>query len=375
MQKDHGYNPPPTWALLGRFFADLHPADVATMKALSAIDPALFAVTFGMIAWAFGWRVMCVGVVFWGLNDAAPFYWTGGAFLRQDWLLATIAAACFFRRRYFALGGAALAYATLLRVFPVFLFAGVVVTMLAGAYGAWRRDRAVLRGLPLDVLRAVTTPAHRRIVLGAALCGLVLVPLSAWNHGAKAWPTFVHHIAVHNATPLTNHMGWKTIVSHSAEGRAEVAEDARLVDSFATWKAMRRERVKRLWPVHVGGMIALMGLFVWATSRLKSAWVVTALSCLPAMVLIELTDYYYSFFLLGALLTRGRRPLELALVAAAMASGVCHLGYRFFDDRFVAMSVVYLGLAVLMVASYSRRPSDVAAARREPHEAPGARVI
>jgi hypothetical protein len=240
-------------------------------------------------------------------------------------------------------------------VFPVFLFAGVVVSMLGIAWRAYRVDPAVLRGGPVAALRALTTVAHRRIVLGAAVCGLVLVPLSALNHGANAWPSFIHHIAVHNATPLTNHMGWKTIVSHSAEGRAEVAEDVRLADSFATWKSMRRERVKRLWPVYFGGMAALMALFAWATFRLKSPWVVMALSCLPAMVLIELTDYYYSFFVLGALLTRGRRPLEIALVAAAIASEICHLGYRFFDDRFVAMSVVYLALAVLMVCLHARR--------------------
>ena len=355
MQKDHGYNPPPTWALLGRFFADLHPADVPTMKALSAIDPLLFAAMFGMIAWAFGLRVTCVAIMFWGLNDAAPFYWTGGAFLRQDWLLATVASACLFRKRYFAWGGAALAYATLLRVFPVFLFAGVAVSMVAFAYRAWRRDGAALRGTARSILLRLTSMAHRRIVMGAAITVLVLVPLSALNHGTHAWPSFVHHIAVHNATPLTNHMGWKTIVAHSAEGRAQVAENPHLADAFATWKAMRRDRVARLWPVHLGGIAIFMGLFVWAVVRLRSPWIVTALSCLPAMVLIELTDYYYSFFMLAALLTRGRRQLEVALIATAIASEVCHLAYPYFDDRFVAMSVVYLVFALFMVSLYARR--------------------
>ena len=36
--------------------------------------------------WAFGWRVMAVATVFWGCNAPANFYWTGGAFLRQDWI-------------------------------------------------------------------------------------------------------------------------------------------------------------------------------------------------------------------------------------------------------------------------------------------------
>jgi hypothetical protein len=38
-----------------------------------------------MLVWAFGWRTTAIGVLFWGCNKAADFYWTGGAFLRQDW--------------------------------------------------------------------------------------------------------------------------------------------------------------------------------------------------------------------------------------------------------------------------------------------------
>jgi hypothetical protein len=353
MQTDHGYNPPPVWGLLGRFFSDLHPADVTTMKLLASIDPILMAAMFGMIAWAFGWRVVCVALLFFGTQDASPFFWTGGAFLRQDWLFCTLASACLVRKKHYFSGGTFLAYGTMLRVFPLFFFCGWLVVAAAYAYRKIAIERIPL-SLSRDTFCRVTPPHLRRVAAGAAVGALALFAATIPVTGFSAWRSFVHHISVHNETALTNHMGWKTIVSHSAEGRMQIAEDPRLQDHFQTWKAMRTERKRNLRFVVWGGTALMMGAFVLACWRTKSLWVVEALGCLPATVLIELTDYYYSFFLFGALLSRGRRTLEIALVAASIASEWCHIRFRYFDDRFVAMSMVFTILALFMVAVHLR---------------------
>jgi hypothetical protein len=338
-QKDHGYNPPPVWGITGALFAELHPATEVYMKLLSCLDIGLFAGMFGLIAWAFGWRVMVVAIAFWGTQDASPFYWTGGAFLRQDWLFYTIASACMIRKQKFFWGGAFLTYGTLLRVFPMFFFAGWAV--VAAAY--WWKHRTLNK-------------KHLTLAAGALAAGLVLIPTSVAVHGTKAWPDFIHHIGVHKDTPLTNHMGWKTIVAHSAPGRMQIAKDPRLQDPFEKWKNMRKQRVHDLRIVYYGGIALMMGAFVYACWKLKNLWIVEALGCLPAMILIELTCYYYSFFIFGAMLSKGRRPIEFALIIAALLTELCHLNYGWFDDRFTAMSVVFLALAVFMTGMYLRRP-------------------
>lgn len=338
-QKDHGYNPPPVWGITGALFAELHPATEVYMKLLSCLDPILFALMFGMIAWAFGWRVMVIAIAFWGTQDASPFYWTGGAFLRQDWLFYTIASACMIRKRKYFWGGAFMTYGTLLRVFPMFFFIGWAVVALSH----WWRHRSLKK-------------QHLSLAAGALAAGLVLIPVSAGVHGMRAWPEFVHHILVHAGTPLTNNMGWKTIVAHSAEGRMQVAKDPRLQDPFEKWKDMRKQRVKSLAPIYYGGIALMMAAFIFACWKLKSLWIVQALGCLPTMILVEVTCYYYSYFIFGALLSKGRRPIEFALLAAALLTEVCHLNYGFFDDRFTAMSVVYLVLALFQVGMYMRRP-------------------
>src|SRR6187399_1672313 len=101
MQKDHGYNPPPVWSMTGKFFGSFAPAGDAYFKILAGIDILFHIGAVVMFGWAFGWRAMAVATVFWGCNAPANFYWTGGAFLRQDWIFLLIACLCLLRKRKF----------------------------------------------------------------------------------------------------------------------------------------------------------------------------------------------------------------------------------------------------------------------------------
>ena len=88
------------------------PASDTQINILSLLDPAYAIGMMVMIWWAFGWRVFAVAGVFWGCQSSAPFYWTGGAFLRQDWLFFLVLAACLVRKKWFKLAGAALETST-----------------------------------------------------------------------------------------------------------------------------------------------------------------------------------------------------------------------------------------------------------------------
>jgi hypothetical protein len=80
--------------------------------------------------WAFGWRIGALATVFWGCNAPANFYWTGGAFLRQDWFFLLVASLALARRRRFFLAGFALTWSALLRVFPMIFFGGWAIIMV-----------------------------------------------------------------------------------------------------------------------------------------------------------------------------------------------------------------------------------------------------
>src|ERR1700741_880488 len=161
IQRDHGYNAPPVWTLVGGSLASLAPASAPWQRALAALDVALVLAGFLVIRRAFGWRVASLAAVFWGCQAFSSYFWTGGAFLRQDWLFFLILTVCLARRRCYVAAGAALAVASLLRVFPVLLLIGPLA--MAG-WSVWRRPKV--------------PPAAMRFAAGGGLAARVLVPAS-----------------------------------------------------------------------------------------------------------------------------------------------------------------------------------------------------
>ncbi|HEU4534320.1 MAG TPA: hypothetical protein VFS00_09390 [Polyangiaceae bacterium] len=359
MQADHGYNPTPVWGVMGWALSWLNPAVEWYMKLLSCLDIALFSAMFGCVAWAFGWRVACLAITFWGTQAAASAYWTLGAFLRHDWFTYAVISACMVRKKKYFWGGAFLGYATLLRVFPMFLFSGWIVVAASHVARQWKRAKET--GAPLS-LKTLLHPHHRQLAAGAIAAALVLVPASVAVAGTRAWPEFIRRIRAHANSPVTNNMGWRTIVGHGAEGRMQVTRDNRLREPFTKWKQARQDRVANLRVVYYGGMALMLGLFVYACWNLRTLWIAQALSCLPTMLLVEVTGYYFSYFVLGALLSKGRRPVELGMMIAAALSEVVLVSYFYIDDHNAAWSVVFLNLALFFVALYSRRPKFLARA-------------
>jgi hypothetical protein len=118
LQTDHGYNGTPVWNVAGTLLANTGPASTGQLYALAMLDPLYLMGTIAVIWWAFGWRVLSVALLVFATNFPSRFYWTGGSYLRWDWLFYLTAGVCCLRKDRPMLGGAALAYSTLLRVFP-----------------------------------------------------------------------------------------------------------------------------------------------------------------------------------------------------------------------------------------------------------------
>jgi hypothetical protein len=338
MQTDHGYNPPPVWTALGHFWSSLHPPSVAYFKFLASLDLMFWVGIFAAIGWAFGWRVFCVAAIFFGCQLPAEYFWTGGAFRRQDWLFGLVLSACLVRKRRYALGGAALAYSALLRVFPGVLLAGWAVVV--GTHW-WKHKRLA--------------PHHRRLIAGGVAAAVVLVGLSVRVAGWRAYPEFQEHIQLHKQTPVTNNMGLETLLSHSYAGRMEFVRDEKKVDPFGQWVTMRRERLRAFRPLHVVLLMALGFVFVKVVRRVKLPWIALALSLAVVISVVETTCYYYSMFILAALLSRHRRGLEAWVLCVAGVSqllAVNRLLSFFYDDLYATQSVLFSGFALSLLFAY-----------------------
>jgi hypothetical protein len=337
MKKDHGYNPPPVWTMTGKLFTSLGPANDTTFKLLASVDVVLQIGALGLLVWAFGWKVAAIASVFWGCNSAGNFYWTGGGFLRQDWVFLFIASMCLAKRKRFGLSGAAFAWSGLLRVFP-----------FAAGFG-W----AVL--IVLHLLRhGRMHPDHKRFLIGAAITIGVLVPASMVVSGPSSYREFAHHISLHNNTPLTNHMGLQTMLVHTWDGRMRFARDDSESDPFAGWKEGRVERKEALRPVLILIWLGLAGWITWALHRTKQFWLGLPLSIPLVFSLTSITCYYMVMFVAFAALCRLRPALAPALLATAAGSQVLLAHGYWIDDRFTAISYLFAAFAILPLIAFSR---------------------
>jgi hypothetical protein len=394
MQTDHGFNPPPVWTIGGKLFSDLADnARVQFMQFLASLDLLYLIGTFVVLWWGFGWRVFAVGAIFWGCQASAPYFWTGGAFLRQDWLFFSVASVAFLRRRYFKLAGATLVYAGLLRIFPGLVVIGTLVPVIAHL---WRK-----RTMHRD---------HRQMLMGGVIAAALLLPLSLVMTKGRAGEPFYtpykifyeHTIQTHDRTPLTNHMGLRVIIAHklvdfqkpglrSAEEanawRESLSPTARRIlgwtakfrlpvklpsdktsgwmehvragdrlDPWEIWKKMRTERYEHYrWVAWLWTLLTI-GWFGLVVYRIKSLWVAQCLGQIFIIMLSQLTSYYYAFMLLAAPLTKLRRQLELGLFALAAVTQIIWMQTTWNDHRYTWLTIVSLVFCYVMIGLFWRIP-------------------
>jgi hypothetical protein len=362
---DHGYNASPVWTLLGYVVTNTGPATLDQVTYVNLLDPLYLALMAAMLWWAFGPRVFAVGLIMLGTNWASRFfYWTGGALLRHDWLFYTVAVVCLLKKGRPFLAGMSLAYATLLRLFPGLMLLG---PLLAGFEYARRKLnwRAPTDFLPQLVKKGGRTyvvtpwfvmwplgpprtdapkwepsadppateepvrtgidaklprwldPGFARFLAGGALATVVLLGASLqFLGGVETWQKFAANTQKHASTPLTNHMGLRTIVSSRPWTNGAHLRDPKLLDNWSKWKSTRVEVFQASRPFFAFACLLLLMLLYAAIRGSGGAlWISASLGAGMIAVGAELTNYYYVFFVALAAVHAVKREAGMWLTA------------------------------------------------------------
>jgi hypothetical protein len=309
-QTDHGYNATPVWNIVGSFLANLAPVSDNQLWILTRIDPLFIVGMALMIWWAFGWQVLCVALAVFGTNFPSRFYWTGGAYLRWDWLFHMTAGVCFLKKRKPIVGGFLLAYSALLRVFPGFLFLGPLFVI---AQQLFDRKRGPVAWKRID-------PLYVKLVLGGALAVVTLVPISlVTSNGVAGYKAFLKNSEKHTSTPLTNYMGWRTVITYKEQESGRFLKTDRLEDPWKDWKDARLRTFHQRKVAYTIGVLAFV-VFLFFAVRGFAAWEAAALSSLMIAVVPELTCYYYSFLIVLALLYEKKKEVGIVLLGVTAAT-------------------------------------------------------
>jgi len=238
-----------------------------------------------LIWWAFGWRTLTFALLAFSTNFPSRWDWTGGSLLRWDWLFWMVAAVCLLKKERFFYAGMCLAYSTLLRIFPGFMF---VAPLIAFGYH-YHKHRQLER-------------RYLRFFAGAALAVALLLPISVVVAGGfKAYPAFVRNTIKHSETPLTNYMGLRTLVNYRPSEVGRLMVNDSLVDPWSRWKDARLKSFREARPLYVGLILCYLVLIGLAV-RGVDPWLATALSATLIAFGVELTCYYYAFVIVVGLL-------------------------------------------------------------------------
>lgn len=357
---DRGFNSTPVWNIAASALANTGPPSRARILTLALLDPLLLLIMWGFVAWAFGWRALCVALIYWGTNYPALFGWTGGAFLRQDWLAAAIIGLCLLRRERFTAGGLVLTLSVLLRMTPAILIAGLALKLLGLA---WRERSLTLRA------------PHRRFAAGCLIALAIALPLSALVSGGGAWADFARNTWIDLGTPSGNFVGWKTVVSYEHETRMKATRDRLLIDLNAPWQQARRDVLQRRQPWFWAGVLGFLAVLLPAV-RPNEDWAAAVLGVGLMVVCVQIPSYYYALLLAYAFLWQRSEGIGVGLCALSAASWLIAGAFSGRDEIFnwVSLaSVLFVLFATLLAwrsASVAEQPRGSAVGARAARAGP-----
>jgi hypothetical protein len=345
VQVDHGYNATPVWAIAGRLLTHQGPASDRQILLLALLDPALLIAMWAAVCWAFGWRTACVAILWWGTNYLSRFTWTGGGFLRADWLAATVVGICLVKRGWHFAGGFALAGAALLRVFPVVVIAALALKAVVG----FCRARSIS-----------TEPAHRAFGLGVILGALVLVPLSlvvagrGLDGGVRTWQEFAANSRKHYSTPVINNVGASVLAAYSSATRMAVLSRYWIETPTDSWAEARRRTFAQRAPVFWGVVGAVILLLARAV-RNQPDWIALTLGVAFMPIAFELTCYYYAVLLALGFLWLHCRWIGIGLCVLSALTNVVPAVFGMSDDIHATISALIVVFVLAVMSTFAGR--------------------
>ena len=336
MQQDHGYNPPPLWTTMGRMLSSVTPTTNEGIRSLIHLDIFIIFVMFGFIAWAFGLEGLLLALIVWGNCYPSRYYWIGGAFLRQSWLVSAMIGLCFLKKGKNLWGGFLLAVSTLITIFPLMFGVGYGIKIL----DQWIRTRKLVR-------------PHLKFLIGYVVGGLILflISIPGSGGGRTAYSEFFKNISVHMGTPLTNHMGLKTVMAYRPSTKAQMTIVNGRDDPFEVWKMERRKAFQQIKWLYAAIVLGFFFLF-WKVTRDLQDWEAAALGFVFVPMLTELTCYYYSFVIAGAMLAVKRPRLGMSLLLATLAWLISEFYWDWFDVKYTYDALIAVLLCFYFVVFF-----------------------
>lgn len=324
-QIDHGFNPSPVWILAGGLISSWITLSDAAVTGVVHIDIALLFGGVTCLIWAFGLPTAAFAVIASTASGGVDWSWVGGGMLRLDWFFMAVLSVCAMKRGHYVLAGAALGYAAALRVFPAVFAMGPFVGLL---YAAYKRQH------DLKV-------AYIKFFCGMASAVIILVAFAIAIYGGESLRAFFDNTKKHSAVVSTNNVGLRTVLTYTPETAVRNTIDVSVEEAYIYWKweAAKAEAKKKIVPLYVA-IVAISLIFFVPAVVSGGAWEAIALGAtFVPFVWSELSNYYYLFLMVVAMLFATNRAVVFPLLLIGVVTSMGKI-YEINIDSFFEPSVL-----------------------------------
>ena len=204
---DLGFNPAPTWTVIGSPVANLVPTSWPWFWLVTNSDLPFYLLAFGLVWWAFGLRMAAVMTLWLNCAQLNEARFTGG-FLQYDWLVSCLSAIALYHKGWYRSAGVALSWGAMTRVFPGFLLLPVAIHVLRSVLGFGEDGpRVNSRWLEGGRLARIQRSHWNFGLAFTVACALLFGASTMTGRGLENWSEWATKIEKHSKThPATSNM-------------------------------------------------------------------------------------------------------------------------------------------------------------------------
>jgi hypothetical protein len=298
---DNGLKATPAHVQVLRLFSSWQTFRTRSLFVAAALDFVLLGLAGFAVYRAFGLTVLAAVSLMFGFGFCSRYYWLGGAFMRHDWLAALLIAAASLQFRRFKTAGVAIAYASVVRIFPLLFLVPLVLFWIA------QRRRGESSRPAFEVILAFGATASLLIAVG-------------WIAEPWAWQQSIAGLIAHSRTFFPSSIGLRVpFITSIANLRGDLVNPHTLYDYVAISEDYARLQSERLWLLALA-MIAMVGFTLRAAWRAPNPIAAFTLGAPLVFALTVPTCYYATYFVLLAFVL----PLR-TMIVFSVASLLCFL--------------------------------------------------
>jgi hypothetical protein len=346
---DAGYNPPPTWAVLGynisnlisinqsEAFFDLRPSWYQ-MEFLPLIDLAMLLILCLLIFRYFGFVYFSCFVLLFTTSYVAGMGWISGSLLRYTWFFALSLGILFLLKERFLLAGCFLALSTMDRIFPI------VFAVSAGL------------GLIAKFLMNRNNENYKNIVnytKAFLITAIIMFSISVMQFGFDSWKSFFTKIEAHNKMFFVHHIGYKRLAVFDAKTTPAQSfwwEDG--LDRFRNWNDVLNKKWQDNKNYHYMIFAVLIISIICSFSVISIAEFCLLLGGFLLYFLAIPANYYYIYFpIISLVLLASNKNIYSYIILASIFVLWGYLQYcpNFSNDELINNYYICLGFFTFFV--------------------------